>query len=839
MSFRSVLWFLLFAALLFAVVVILIFRTKRENSVLESVPANATGVFYMPDASFFSKRLKETSWWSSMEKSDYLGTLSADLALLDTLLHLSGLSQHSGNFDAAVVLLEAAGTQHFVFYAQVGRAFPYWDLHEKALPVFGNRFELLKRKTAGRNGFLLLDRQKRRQLNYAFLNGLAIVSFSREAFETAVGAMDSPQSMEFKTVASQMGPSSRDAMLFAQPARLSDQLSSLFLPPWSTSISNTTKQLDKWIAVDLHIRDNVLLINGLLYGGSLFAEVDEQGRLPSDSLIRWLPVGTMAFRASYVAAPEAGFMISGRAANSGSGMPFLILVPDAPEGILQTVFASKPRVASPWNPQWSAPVDATGLIAGLSASPFLSSGQKTFVTTDGRLFLFSSDLLFLRSYIESQQQHLSDIDITRLLDVLSSRSGLLLYHQISKAAGRLSEVSESRLKYRLARDAAAMHGIESVSLQLSKSAGKIYLSLLVRGNSNPMGQAIPVWSKPLDANGAFAPFIFTDESRVVAFDSSGWMYGFSSEGRMLWKKQIGGLPISTPVVVNHPGLKRRHFIFNTTDKVFLTDASGNHVPGFPLQLPSRATSGLTFSNNLIPAFYVNSADRRTYAFNLAGKPLAGWIPPLLPDISMVSPMVFNAGEMTYVLVSTIESTLKIFDESGFERIRLREPLNKAEGAGIHLNRTNSRGLFLTSGIQGEQVYIGSSGISRTSGPERFSQNHYFLYDDFDADQSPDFMYADGSRVVVYDRFNRLILEGLLPREIDQKPIIAAATGIPGVWCFDMARSGIAAVASMQHGLLTYPDLPKGGNYGFGRAEASGPLLLGAYEKNKLILFRLN
>jgi len=118
-----------------------------------------------------------------------------------------------------------------------------------------------------------------------------------------------------------------------------------------------------------------------------------------------------------------------------------------------------------------------------------------------------------------------------------------------------------------------------------------------------MGQAIPIWSKPLDASGAFAPYIFTDESRVIAFDSSGWMYGFSVEGRALWKKQIGGLPINAPVGVNQPSLKRRHFIFNTTDKVFLTDASGNQAPGFPMQLPSRATSGLTYSDNPIPAIF--------------------------------------------------------------------------------------------------------------------------------------------------------------------------------------------------------------------------------------------
>jgi hypothetical protein len=834
-----VLWFLFWTTLLFAVVTLVLFRAQGEASVLDVVPKKATGVLYIPSVQSFFSRSKDASWWSLFEKSNNFDQLSSHLALLDTLLNLSGLSRTMNDFEAALMMLELENNQHFVFYAKVGRNFPYWDLHEKALPGFGSRFELIKRKTARYNTFLLLDRQSRSQFNYAFIKGLAIMSFNREAFEAALVALNSPLDVDFRAAGSEQLKALPNAVLFAEPARLSAQLSELFNPPWSSIVGYTVARLDKWIALNVHIRDNETILNGLVEAGEAYDEVDAEARIQSDSLMGWLPLGTLAFKAKYSSTLDPGFVISGRAAHQGSGAPFLIFVPDVPGRFAQAIFAEKPQISSPWNARWSAPVDATTLGSARFSEPFMQQGQKVFVTTDGRLFVFSTDLFMLRTYIESKSKHLVDRDIARLSTALSSRSGLILYHQIAKASARLNEVSSSLLKYILARNAAAVNGLESVSIQLSKSGSKVYISALIRANNNPIGQAIPLWTEPLAAPGAFYPFIFTEQNRIIAFDSLGWIYGFSTEGQQLWRKQIGGLPLAHPVVVNHSSLKRVYFAFNTSSKVFLTDASGNQAPGFPLQLPSRATSGIVYAENPSPGLYVNCADRRTYAFNLSSGPLSGWSPPLLPDISLVSPLVFSAGEMHYVLIMTTDGILKIFDERGLERMRIKEPLNKAEGAGIHLNRTNSRGLFLTSGTQGELIFIGSGGISRVYGPERFSYNHYFLYDDFDADQSPDFMYVEGRRVVVYNRFNRIILQGNLPAELEQQPYFIGGNGTQGVWCFDFSRLGLAAVASLQNGLVAYPDLPKGERYGFGRAEASGAMLLGAYDKDKLNLFRLN
>lgn len=849
MRIKTFLWLLFWAVLLLGLSFILLFRLQRETKVLDAIPPDNQGVLYLPSASKFMEQMNYASWWPLLQKSEFFGDLKNDIALLDTMLNMSGISRNTKDLPAAIMLLEGAGGEPgFVFFAGVGRNFPYWDLHERALPAFGNRFELIKRKTVGHSTFLLIDRRNRRQLNYAFIKGLAIASFNREAFESTLNAFNNKTDNKSVLSLSDKKAATADAIVVVNPARLSPSLSNLFTGQWSTALNSIAVRLDSWIVLDLHVRKNELMLNGLADLNNVFDGVDAEGRVSISTLRNMLPINTLSFEARYHRDNlydggfngVSGLVVRGMAVVSGANKPFILYLPDQPETIADIVFNRQPRIPSPWNALWTAPVDIgflAGKIFGVGSN---NLRERNFVTSDGRLFLFSPDLLLLRTYLDARSKNLVNSDIDRLSEEVSSHSGFMLYHLLSKAAGRLSEVSGSKLKYRLLRDAAALHGFESVSLQLSRANEKIYFSALIRGNTNPVGQAIPLWSARLDAPGAAAPYMFMaeGEGRVVAFDSAGWMYGFSPEGRQLWKRQIGGIPLGTPVMVNHPGLKRSHFLFNTSVSVFLTDVNGKSATGFPLMLPSRSTAALSYAENN-PAIYVNCADRRTYAYNLSGKPVAAWSAPLLSDISTMPPVFVTAGEATYVLITSMDGRLKILDDSGLERIRLKEPLNNAEGAEIYLNRTNARGIFLTSGMRGELLYIGSSGISRSPGPERFSRGHFFQYDYFDADQSPDFMYADGRRVVIFDRYNRVMLEGVLPHEVRQKPVFIGGNGRPGIWCFDNASVGHAAIASAESGFLNFSALPKGEKYGFGRTESAGPLLLGGYQKDSLILFSIN
>ncbi|MCE1200874.1 MAG: hypothetical protein LWX09_02105 [Bacteroidia bacterium] len=849
MRIKTFIWLLFWAILLLGLSFILLFRLQRETKVLDAIPSEAQGALYLPSASKFMEQMNYASWWPSLQKSEFFGDVKNDIALLDTMLNMSGLSRNTKDLPAAIVLLEGAGGEPgFVFFAGVGRNFSYWDLHERALPAFGNRFELIKRKTVGHSTFLLIDRGNRRQLNYAFIKGLAIASFNREAFERALDALINRNDNKSVVNLPDKKAAAADAIVAVNPSRLSPSLSGLFTGQWATALNNIAGRLDSWIVLDLHVRENELMLNGLADMNSVFDGVDAEGRVSISTLRDVLPINTLSFKARHHRENRqdggfngvSGLVVQGMAIVSGAHKPFILYLPDRPETVADIVFNRQPRIPSPWNGLWTAPVDIGFLAGKIFRDDSNSLSERNFVTSDGSLFLFSSDLLLLRAYLDARSKNLVNSDIDKLTEEVSSHSGFMLYHQLSKAAGRLSEVSGNKLKYRLLRDAAALHGFESVSLQLSRANEKIYFSTLIRGNANPVGQAIPLWSARLDAPGAAAPYMFMaeGEGRVVAFDSAGWMYGFSPEGRQLWKRQIGGIPLGTPVMVNHPGLKRPHFLINTSVSVFLTDANGKSAAGFPLLLPSRSTAALSYAENNT-AIYVNCADRRTYAFNLSGKPVAAWSAPLLSDISTMPPVIAAAGEATYVLITSMDGRLKILDDSGLERIRLKEPLNNAEGAEIYLNRTNARGIFLSSGMQGELLYIGSSGISRSPGPERFSRGHFFQYYDFDADQSPDFMYADGRRVVIFDRYNRVMLEGALPHEVRQKPVFIGGNGRPGIWCFDNASFGHAAIASAESGFLNFSALPKGEKYGFGRTESSGPLLLGGYQKDSLILFSIN
>ncbi|MBK9292608.1 MAG: hypothetical protein IPM52_13430 [Bacteroidetes bacterium] len=841
MRLRSLVLFATVLALLAMLVFVLLFRKTEKISLWEAMPDKAVGVFHTPSGSSFAARLAETSWWASLRKAEYFSRLSDDLALLDTLLVQAGLKQEVQHTEAAFVLLELQNTYQFVFYARPGRNFAYWNLHEKALPAFGNRFELIKRKTSRYQTFVLIDRQSRRQMNYGFVRGLAIASFSREAFEAALIALESPPEKQFLELAQKQRNASSDAVLYVRPPLLAGPLEGLFAAAYGKQIGASARLLGPWLALDVHLRQHEIFLSGLLTGTGINELVYSGQHILPDSLAQWLPVGTMSFVASYAGSPLSRIRISGKLAGSGSDGHFLLFVPQSPEAVLSEIFSALPMVPSPWNSAWSAPVRADINQMGLQGSGFTAHNQPYFVTTNGRIFLFSGNLMLLRNYLENKQKEITDFSWRAVAGSISQRSDMVLYHQVSKTAGSLSDIVDGQLKFRLMRDAAALHGFESISVQLSKTGSEVYASVLIRGNEIPMGQLIPEWSARLNAPGASAPFIFNaaGQSRVIVFDSAGWMYGFSPEGNELWKRPIGGLTLMQPLVVSMPGGKHPMMLFNTTGRIFLTDPKGNQAPGFPVQLPSVATSALGYDSTAGPMFFVNCADRRTYGFNFSGKALSSWEPPLASDISNSPPLVVSAGNQSFVLVHSIDGRLKILDDNGLERIRLREDPDKAAGADYHLNRTNARGVFLTATSKGEIVYIGSAGLSRSPALRSLSPTFYFHYDDFDGDRTPDFIFADGKEVAVFDRFNRIVFEGRLAFEPDRKPLYIRRNSGGGVWCFQHPAAGQAAIVSAGTGTLNFEGLPKGQSYGFGYADPDGPLLLGAYNGNKLTLYRVN
>lgn len=118
---------------------------------------------------------------------------------------------------------------------------------------------------------------------------------------------------------------------------------------------------------------------------------------------------------------------------------------------------------------------------------------------------------------------------------------------------------------------------------------------------------------------------------VVVMDSSHQLVLISSEGNILWKKQIGQPIVGELVQIDYYKNNKLQYFFTTPSAIHIIDRNGNYIEGFP-----KATNEAIHYSNVID--YDNTknyrfltADNRgnIYLYNKEGQVLNGWTPNAL------------------------------------------------------------------------------------------------------------------------------------------------------------------------------------------------------------------
>ena len=316
------------------------------------------------------------------------------------------------------------------------------------------------------------------------------------------------------------------------------------------------------------------------------------------------------------------------------------------------------------------------------------------------------------------------------------------------------------------------------ALQLASSKDLVYTNVCMSWDAEVESENNVRWKVNLDAPLAGKPYIVEDQAssskHVVAFDRQHTMYLISSEGAILWKKQLGEAPMSEVYTVDAQNDGQTQFLFNTAHTIYLIDRSGNHVAGYPIRLPYEASNGLSvfdYNGSHDYRILLFSTDRLLYNYDIKGVEVEGWNRHRAEDKVTLPVRHLIADNKDYLIVSDINGGVRILDRQGRIRIPLTSDMQKSPQNDIYTNATNTKkGLFLTSDKEGKLLYITADGALNRTDFGTFSGKHFFLYEDFNGDQDPDFIYLDGQDLHVFDRFKKELFAHHFDVEITTKPV---------------------------------------------------------------------
>ncbi|MBS4060985.1 MAG: hypothetical protein KG029_11355 [Bacteroidetes bacterium] len=791
----------------------------KKRDLFDAIPIGSSIVFESNQTGILWRKIQnETSFNKALEEIDFFKKFKWQLSILDSLLGSSGeafFKEIEGQ-KMILSLVKSGGTTGFVFASETGNALKIYEIPHLAAKTFGQRLQVVDKKIGNYKTAILIDKQHGVQFNYCLIDGVFIGSFEKELLELALIQLDSKYSLlndsAFVKVRNTRG-SLVDGYLYVKPSRFAEITANNTVEKYKNRTKETIQLIGSWTALDLVVKQNEVLLNGFTIPESSgsFAALKDQKAVEL-KLLNTLPYNTrlflhfgmsdyalyhsktvnqekldllstslgVDFKQSLI--PEINAEIA-LAYKQGSGTDDVFIAArikdqEIVSSILKrlvTVTGGKTQVEKT-NISF---INAKGLPAVLFGEAFSPVENFYYVFMDEYLLIANDSYVLedIERLVKRGRTLKGNDNFSRFANNLSDESNILLYSNIREGFNLLSRFVDSKMLFHLNRNQKVVREFEAFALQLSASDKLVYTSFVLKYNPDYKEESLISWKTQLDAPMILKPFIVNDHQakskNIVVFDKENRMYLISADGQILWKKQLSETPMSEVFVVDHYKNGKLQYLFNTANNIHLIDRNGNNVGNFPVRLKSQATNGISvfdYENKKDYRILVCGADRIIYNFGLNGKEIADWEKPRTTDIVTKPVERLLAGNLDYIITTDAKGDIRIIDRRGRLRISPRGEINKSLNADFYINRTNSRGVLLTTNKIGHLLYVSGTGALATTDFGNYSAEHFFLYEDFSQNRSLDFIYLDGADLKIFDRFKTLIFSHKFKNTIHTKPV---------------------------------------------------------------------
>jgi hypothetical protein len=363
--------------------------------------------------------------------------------------------------------------------------------------------------------------------------------------------------------------------------------------------------------------------------------------------------------------------------------------------------------------------------------------------------------------------------------------------------------------------------IESVGWQVGIENGMAYNMARIKYSAeNQNDRTLPEWKSFIGSPSITKLQFVVDPlnksiHNIVVQDSANNFMLIGSQGRILWKIKLDRPILSEVFQLNCFKDGKLQYFFNTDDALHMLDRDGNYVRNYPLSLRSQATNGVSvfdYDKKGDYRFFVAGKDHRVYLYDKNGNTIPDW-DPRKTEHDVLQPIQYFRVENKDYIVFKDSNRGYILDRKGKPRVTIKEDLAFSNN-GFYLEAKSGKNpsRLITTGPEGEVVSIGFDGIVNTSSFGRFSANHFFAFEDLDADNKKDYIYLDDNMLIAYDQNG----SELFSKKFDQ-PIFTA----PELFQFPDKTKKIGLTMSSQNKLYLlnfdgsiYPGFPLDGNSNF-------------------------
>jgi len=318
--------------------------------------------------------------------------------------------------------------------------------------------------------------------------------------------------------------------------------------------------------------------------------------------------------------------------------------------------------------------------------------------------------------------------------------------------------------------------IQGLGIQISNKNDLFYTGLFISHGENIIEKS-SAWQVDLEAEIVAGPFLVknhnTGGKSILVQDKFNTLYLLNAKGDIIWNQTLKETIKSQVFSVDFYKNGKWQYLFNSANFLYLIDINGNPVADYPIQLNAEASNSLQvldYNNKKDYRIIIAAKNGEIYNYELSGRLLKGWqAENTRKEISKpLTHLISNKKD--YLIFEASNGNIIMTDRRGNKRMEIRKSFTNALGSDIYINRTNSKkGMMLTTDTKGNLVYIPEKGSVIKTSFGKMSSNHFFLYSDFDKNTEMDFIFLDGKRLQIFDKFKKVLLSYDFNNSIQLKP----------------------------------------------------------------------
>jgi len=345
---------------------------------------------------------------------------------------------------------------------------------------------------------------------------------------------------------------------------------------------------------------------------------------------------------------------------------------------------------------------------------------------------------------------------SNFMENLSPESNFLFYSDLGNSIDFFANYLNTEAVINFRKNTTLLKAFDGAAVQLTADNDKIYTTIYAAFNNQNNLMLHTAWECKLDTISTMKPQIvknhITNENEVFVQDINNTIYLISSNGTILWKKNLNEPILGDVKQVDYYGNKKLQIMFNTASQLYLIDRNGNNVEKYPILLPAKATSAVAvfdYDNDLTYRIFIACENQKVYLFDKNGDINSGWQMQATKGIVSNEVQFLRSGGRDFILFND-QFKPYILSRKGEARFMFEENLLISPLNSIQIFKQEEEDFLFFTSPEGLVYRQNLEGKIDNITFDTFSEEHQFKVADINGDKTPEFIFLDDNSLTVFD-----------------------------------------------------------------------------------------